>query len=87
MTRSCRWPGCAPAGSWPRSGPTQLRFSLDEAERLLNQTLGLALPPEEIHALWQRTEGWAAGLYLAGLSLRGRKDGHTAGFIGAVDRR
>jgi LuxR family maltose regulon positive regulatory protein len=62
----------------------QLRFSLDEAERLLNQTLGLALPLEEIHALWQRTEGWAAGLYLSGLSLRGRKDGHTAGFIGAV---
>jgi LuxR family maltose regulon positive regulatory protein len=61
----------------------QLRFSLDEAERLLNQTLGLALPPEEVHALWQRTEGWAAGLYLSGLSLRGRKDGHTAGFIGA----
>jgi LuxR family transcriptional regulator, maltose regulon positive regulatory protein len=62
----------------------QLRFSLDEAERLLNQTLGLALPPEEVHALWQRTEGWAAGLYLSGLSLRGRKDGHTAGCIGAV---
>ena len=62
----------------------QLRFSLDDAERLLNHTLGLALPPEEIHALWQRTEGWAAGLYLSGLSLRGRKDGHTAGFTGAV---
>ena len=61
----------------------QLGFTHAEAERLLNQTLGLALPPEEIHALWQRTEGWAAGLYLAGLSLRGRKDGRTAGFSGA----
>ena len=57
----------------------QLRFSLEEAERLLNQTLGLALPPGQVHALWQRTEGWAAGLYLSGLSLRGRTDGHTAG--------
>jgi len=62
----------------------QLRFSQEEAERLLNQTLGLALPPDEVHALWQRTEGWAAGLYLAGLSLRGRKDGDTAGFISAL---
>ena len=62
----------------------QLRFTQEDAERLLNQTLGLALPPDEIHALWQRAEGWAAGLYLAGLSLRGRKDGHTAGFISAL---
>jgi LuxR family maltose regulon positive regulatory protein len=52
----------------------ELRFSEAEAEELLNQTLGLALPPDEVHALQQRTEGWAAGLYLAGLSLRGRKD-------------
>ena len=62
----------------------QLRFSQAEAEQLLNQTLGLALPPEEVYALWQRTEGWAAGLYLAGLSLRGREDCHTAGFIGVL---
>jgi LuxR family maltose regulon positive regulatory protein len=61
----------------------QLRFSQAEAEQLLNQTLGLALSPEKIYALWLRTEGWAAGLYLAGLSLRDRNDGHTAGFIGA----
>jgi LuxR family transcriptional regulator, maltose regulon positive regulatory protein len=52
----------------------ELRFSDAETEELLNETLGLALPPEEVHALQQRTEGWAAGLYLAGLSLRGRKD-------------
>ena len=62
----------------------QLRFSQEEAELLLNQTLGVTLPPDEIHALWQRTEGWAAGLYLAGLSLRGQKDGHTARFISAL---
>jgi LuxR family transcriptional regulator, maltose regulon positive regulatory protein len=61
----------------------ELRFTYAEAEHLLNQTLGLALLPEEVHALWQRTEGWPAGLYLAGLSLRGRADDETAGFIGA----
>jgi LuxR family transcriptional regulator, maltose regulon positive regulatory protein len=64
----------------------QLRFSEAEAEQLLNETLGLALAPEEIHALWQRTEGWAAGLYLAGLPLLNRKDNDPAGRIGAVTR-
>jgi len=62
----------------------QLRFSLDEAEQLLNQTLGLELPPGDLHALWQRTEGWAAGLYLSGLSLRGRENGHPAEFTSAA---
>jgi len=51
-----------------------LRFSEGETRDLLNGTLGLALPPEDIHALLERTEGWVAGLYLAGLSLRGHKD-------------
>jgi LuxR family transcriptional regulator, maltose regulon positive regulatory protein len=51
-----------------------LRFTDDEAAELLNGTLGLALVQEDIDALQQRTEGWAAGLYLAGLSLRGRPD-------------
>jgi LuxR family transcriptional regulator, maltose regulon positive regulatory protein len=52
----------------------ELRFTDDEAAELLNGTLGLALAPEDIDALQRRTEGWAAGLYLASLSLRGRPD-------------
>jgi LuxR family transcriptional regulator, maltose regulon positive regulatory protein len=44
----------------------QLRFSMAEAGELLNQTLGLALAPEEIGALSQRTEGWAAVLRTEG---------------------
>jgi LuxR family maltose regulon positive regulatory protein len=59
----------------------ELRFSEAETAELLNGTLGLALPPEDIHVLQQRTEGWVAGLCLAGLSLRGRKD--AAGLIRA----
>jgi LuxR family transcriptional regulator, maltose regulon positive regulatory protein len=51
-----------------------LRFTETETERLLNGTLRLALPACDVRALHQRTEGWAAGLYLAGLSLRGRED-------------
>jgi LuxR family maltose regulon positive regulatory protein len=56
----------------------QLRFSEEEAAALLNDTLSLALPEEELEALTAKTEGWAAGLYLAGLSLRDRDDGHLA---------
>jgi LuxR family maltose regulon positive regulatory protein len=51
-----------------------LRFTEDETAALLNETMGLALAPADIRALQHRTEGWAAGLYLAGLSLRGRPD-------------
>jgi len=51
-----------------------LRFTEDETAALLNGTMGLALAPADIRALQHRTEGWAAGLYLAGLSLRGRPD-------------
>ena len=64
----------------------QLRFSEAEAEQLLNETLGLVLAPQEIHTLWQRTEGWAAGLYLAGLPLLDRKKKYAAGRMGAVTR-
>jgi LuxR family maltose regulon positive regulatory protein len=50
----------------------QLRFSDAEAAALLNDTLALALPDDELARLSARTEGWAAGLYLVGLSLRDR---------------
>jgi LuxR family maltose regulon positive regulatory protein len=50
----------------------QLRFNDAEAAALLNDTLDLALLDEELAILSTRTEGWAAGLYLAGLSLRDR---------------
>lgn len=56
-----------------------LRFGPIEADHLLNDVLGLGLAPTDIHLLHRRTEGWAAGLYLAALSLAGRAD--TATFI------
>ena len=58
-----------------------LRFVAGEAGRLLNDALGLGLADEDVGLLWQRTEGWAAGLYLAALSLEGRPD--AASFIKA----
>jgi LuxR family maltose regulon positive regulatory protein len=51
-----------------------LRFTAPEAAELLNVVLGLALEPADVARLHERTEGWAAGLYLAALSLRGRAD-------------
>ncbi len=46
-----------------------LRFSHEEATLFLNGTMGLALAAEDAAALETRTEGWAAGLQLAALSL------------------
>ena len=51
-----------------------LRFNVTEAGAFLNDVVGLNLEPDEIARLHERTEGWAAGLQLAGLSLRGRED-------------
>ena len=46
-----------------------LRFSDDEAERFLRDTMGVSLPAEQLAQLEEQTEGWAAGLQLAALSL------------------
>ncbi|MGO9508117.1 MAG: protein kinase domain-containing protein [Mycobacterium sp.] len=51
-----------------------LRFDIDEARSLLNDVGGLQLSDGEIEALTTSTEGWAAGLQLAALSLRGGAD-------------
>jgi LuxR family maltose regulon positive regulatory protein len=51
---------------------TDLRFTLEEAARFLNQVMGLNLSAEEIGSLEIRTEGWIAGLHMAALSMQGR---------------
>ena len=57
----------------------ELRFRASEATDLLNGVLGLELTDAQVELLFRRTEGWAAGLYLAGLSLAGRAD--AAAFV------
>jgi LuxR family transcriptional regulator, maltose regulon positive regulatory protein len=52
----------------------ELEFTDAEAAGLLRDAMGLDLSAEQVQRLWERTEGWAAGLVLAGLSLRGRAD-------------
>ena len=58
----------------------ELRFTPAEAGELL-QHAGSALPDASVAALAARTEGWAAGLQLAALSLRGHDD--AAVFVAA----
>jgi LuxR family transcriptional regulator, maltose regulon positive regulatory protein len=59
----------------------ELRFSTEEAAALLGAAAGPSLPDTAVVALTARTEGWAAGLQLAALSLRGGTD--AAGFVAA----
>ena len=49
-----------------------LRFNEEETALFLNQTMGLTLTTEAVRTLEDRTEGWAAGLQMAALSLPGR---------------
>jgi LuxR family transcriptional regulator, maltose regulon positive regulatory protein len=56
-----------------------LRFTTEEAAELLRETVGTDLDADAVAKLAARTEGWAAGLQLAGLSLRGHAD--AAGFV------
>ncbi|RED55137.1 LuxR C-terminal-related transcriptional regulator [Cohnella lupini] len=52
----------------------ELRFKSDEIDALQNRVSTMTLTSEEIALLERKTEGWAAGLILALLSLEGRSD-------------
>jgi len=51
-----------------------LRFASDEAQRFFEDAMGLHVPADDVRALERTTEGWAAGLQLAALSMHGRDD-------------
>ena len=61
-----------------------LRFTLEESRALLDAA-GVRLSEEALALLHERTEGWAAGLRLAALSLAGHPDPDlfAAGFSGS----
>ncbi|MFT3791863.1 MAG: LuxR C-terminal-related transcriptional regulator [Rudaea sp.] len=48
-----------------------LRFDLEESKAYLTVAKGLKLRDDDLRALWQSTEGWAAALQLTSLSLLG----------------
>ncbi len=51
-----------------------LRFTLEEVAQFLNEVMRLGLAAQEVRALDARTEGWAVGLQMAALSLRGQEN-------------
>ena len=60
---------------------SDLQFTTEEATQFLNQVMGLDLSQSNIRALEQRTEGWAAGLQMAALSMQQAPD--AAAFVEA----
>ena len=67
-------------------GPGDLSLTREEASLLL-RAAEVALGEDEVAELHRRTEGWAAGLYLAALYLReGGTPGSAAGAFGGDDR-
>lgn len=66
-------------------GPDDLRFASSEAEAFFNEKLGLSVSSGMVETLCSRTEGWAAGLQLASLSLSAAHAAETAigNFTGA----
>src|SRR5690349_11576851 len=61
------------AGELTEIRADDLRFSRAQARALLDAA-GVALPDSAVDLLYDRTEGWAAGLRLAALSLAGHPD-------------
>lgn len=58
-----------------------LRFTADEAQRFLQDAMGLRLSATAIAAVEARTEGWIAGLQLAALSLQELPAHQVSAFI------
>ena len=50
----------------------ELSFTLGESIGFFNQVMDLNIPPDDVSALNIRTEGWVAGLQMAGLALQAR---------------
>jgi LuxR family maltose regulon positive regulatory protein len=48
----------------------ELRFTAKETGQFLNQIMGLNLSAQQVQSISQHTQGWVAGLQMAGLSLQ-----------------
>jgi LuxR family maltose regulon positive regulatory protein len=62
-------------------GLDELRFTEEEAGRMIEEVAGRGLPADAIAALTARAEGWAVALQLAALALREQPD--PAAFVAA----
>jgi LuxR family maltose regulon positive regulatory protein len=62
------------AGTLAELPPEQLHFEVEEADQLLNGSLGLTLGQAQVEQNNARAGGWAAGLVLVGTALSPRED-------------
>lgn len=69
-------------GQLTEIGIADLRFRADEAQLFLRETMGVHLAEAAQTTLVARTEGWAAGLQLAALSLRTMASDEAEEFVG-----
>ena len=62
-----------------------LGFTIEEASSYLKNMVGIPISEQDLAILENRTEGWVAGLKMAALSLRGKKDisGYISAFSGS----
>src|SRR5690349_13351127 len=70
------------AGKIVEIGPAELALDAAEAKQLI-AAAEVDLPAAEVDHLISRTEGWAAGLYLAALAIRAGTPHRDAGFAAA----
>jgi len=63
-----------------------LRLTPDEAAALVSTVSGAEMAAAEVAELWSRTEGWAAGLQLAGLARRANQQPVAAAQVRGDDR-
>jgi LuxR family maltose regulon positive regulatory protein len=71
----------AAGGELVRLDRSDLQFTPAEALRYYQDGLGLDVAPGEVELLHQRTEGWAAGIHLIGVALRGKPRNRLQRFI------
>ena len=62
-------------------GTNDLRFSLQETESFLKTTTQIKIPASVVADLYQKTEGWVAGLQLAALSLQDKNAQEIQKFV------
>jgi LuxR family maltose regulon positive regulatory protein len=66
-----RWRG---RGQLAELREADLRFTADETDEFFRQSMNLRLEEKDLEILASHTEGWVAGLQLAGISLKNRSD-------------
>jgi ATP/maltotriose-dependent transcriptional regulator MalT len=65
------------AGEMAEIRARELRFTPEEAAKLVAAVAGIRLSAPDLGQLMERTEGWPAGVYLAAISLRDHPSPHA----------